>query len=412
MLDWVRANILTIGVIALAVVYLIGVLIATVQGRESRGRRAIVNYINIRESSWATLATFLLGILISLAIGGLVWGIVVLVLVLVHPAGNSALLYLLQNAAGLVTGTVVGALFVFWPGFFTVRAGEKAFLTLFGIPFGRLGPGWGWVFPGFMTVNKEISAAMQDRTDAAEEYLTGDGLEIFVESEITVAVVDPLLVQGIQAASVRDYISARRKAAVRKYIGTLSASQSLRKAMNEDATIEDQVALFEDLRNFKGEITRNGPNTILGILNDELPAYGLRAQQVQVENVRFNDRLEASSERVFDEIAEALGLRKDALNKALNAKTLREALFRDLGLELNNLTNPEKLAQLRRDVAYALAAEGQGGYNYLDFGGQPPPGVIVTTPSTPSTPTGGNNGKRSSTLVPTNDNGRKGPTRH
>jgi hypothetical protein len=379
-LAWISVNILLVIAVILAAIVLV-LLIAG--GRESSAPGASARYAAIRASSSATIMTFIIGILVSAAIAAIIWlGFVWLVRPYFPPAIYPPWVWYPLHLLGIVAGILV-ATPLFFAGRFDILAGQKAFLYFFGIPFGRLGPGWAWIFPGLMSFELKETAAIQDKSAKPEEYLTAEGIEMFVESEATVAIEDPLLTKAIQGGDIAAYVSARRRSAVRRYISTVSMRSVIDLATKEDPTATELAELFKEIKSAKGEISANGPNTVIGYMNEEIAAFGLRAQQVQFETVLFNDALESKSQRIFEEVAEALGLRKDATNKAMVIKALDDKLLSDMGIKTDDLTKEEKLDMLRRGIAFALAAEGQGNYNFNDFGQPPPSGVMVgVTPTT------------------------------
>ena len=266
----------------------------------------------------------------------------------------------------------------------TINPGEKMYLRFLKIPFGNLGAGLAWIPRWIMDYKKESSQARENESVKAEEYLTKNGVEIMIASGVTYLVKNPLLAQGIApGGDIAKYVNAQRQAAVRRFIGAQKLDMSL--AFKEGPTPPDQLDIFNQLIAIKGDVSTNGPQEVLDSMNDEICAYGIWVTQVQFTEVLFKDTLEKKIALAFEEIAEAPGLIKDMINKAAQVKVLVERTLDTAGLTLSNLDSATKLDLIKRAQAYVLASEGQGGYNYNDFGGSPPPGILVTVPSTHTT---------------------------
>lgn len=380
MLSWPQVILVLVMVLA-GLGFMILLLLRSEQISEGPGG------VSVRYGSWTTISSLGVGIFISALAGMLVWRTTLYLTDEIIPWHNLKKDYVetvgyLQHATGIIVGALVGIFLIFLPGQFTILVGQRAYASFARVPLGLFGPGWGWVIPLVMKVVPVPFAATQNSDDGPVEYSTGDGLEIFLQTGATVSVQKPLLVQTLQADSINQYITDRRNAATRRYASTITLlTDVVGRAMTENASPEDQLALFTEIRMVKGEVSKNGPGTIQDFMNEELAEFGLYANQVEVENIRFNDQLEKRSQEIFDEIAQALSLRKDALNKNLGIKTFVEQGLKDLGINPKDLTQQEKLDLFRRASAIVLASEGQGSYNFHDFGTQPPVGVVINAKS-------------------------------
>jgi hypothetical protein len=357
-------------------------------------------YSSIRAGSGSTFVWFFIGVGLSIIAGLVITYLVYALLGFIFTSGNMVV-QLVRVAIGAILGFLVGYYLVFLPGrrsknptpenpYVTIKPGEKGYFTFMGIPgvpFGNLGPGWLWRIRRFMDYEIVVSAAHEDVSDGVEEYLTENGTELFVESGVTVQVDNALLEKGILlGGNIDKYISARRKAAIRRFVGTRRIPMDL--AFIENPNPEQQLKLFQELVQIKGDVSKNGPLEVCDLMNSEISAYGLRVTQVQFAKVLFSDTLEKKIERTFDEIAEGPGLQKDMLNKAAQIHTIISKTLEHLGLKLEDLSPEQKFDLLKRAQAYVLAAEGQGGYQYHDFGQTPPSRVFVNANTNQPPPKG------------------------
>lgn len=347
---------------------------------------------HIRSGSVTTMFSLGVGLLFSILVGVIVW-VLMLKITGVVLKKDTAVVIMIRHLMGVIAGGYVGYhVFLFGRTArhgkpIDINPGQKAYLEFLGVPFGNLGPGWGWILPFWMDYKIVDTAAMQSVSEGPEEFLTANGVEVFVESEATVEVFDPMKAQGIVRAEMAAYVDARRKSAVRQLVGKYRIPIDL--AFVEKPTVEQQLQLFEKLVQIKGEISTSGPPDVWTTMNEELQDYGMKVTQVQFEKILFSDKLEKSIERTFNEIAEGPGLQKDMLNKTAQIQTFVQETTRDMGIELSDLTREEKMDLLKRAQAYVLAAEGQGGYQYHDFGQTPPRGVLINAST--NQPTRGNN---------------------
>jgi hypothetical protein len=392
MFDWLTWVVEHIAFVAIVGTVLIAVLIFAGIGaigliakqREGGGRRAANTYANIRAGSFWTLLTLLVGVVLSGAVGIVVWRVIF------DSTGyifNKPFLsvVLSRHAMGLIAAGFaaygvfqIGELVPIDPGF-------KAYLRFLKIPFGNLGAGLAWIPRWFMDYKIVNSQARENKSETAREYLTKNGVEIFVASGVSYLVNNPLLAQGIApGGDIEAYINAQREAAVRRFIGTQQLDMSL--AFKEGPTAPEQLDIFNQLVQIKGDVSANGPQEVRDSMNQEISAYGMNVTQVQFTEVLFKDTLEAKIALAFEEIAEAPGLIKDQINKAAQVKVLIDRTLDAVGLKLADLKPEVRLSLIQRGQAYVLASEGQGGYNYNDFGGSPPPGVLFTVPPTQTPP--------------------------
>lgn len=361
-----------------------GLIIAIAKFKERQNPRAQATYMSIRAGGLQTFLYLIVGAGLSLCIGIMVWDLVTMLAKGRIPVEKvPVVIVYLPHLLGALLGFAVGYYGIFLPGrlsktpdrvYFDIKPGEKAYLSIAGVPFGNLGPGWAWRMPWLMDYKLRETAAHQASSAKPEEYLTGNGTEMFIGSAVTVVINDPLLAEGVSKGDIPGYLNARREAAVRRLIG--EKELDLKLAFKKDQTPEEQQEVFEKLVKIKGDVSKNGPSKVLEYINAEIGQYGMWATQAQFTEVLFNDQLESKIQRAFDEIAEGPGLQKDALNKAAMVKIFYDLLLKLAGLKEENLTTEQRLAFIQRAQAYALAIEGQGSYNFQDFGMAPPPGVV------------------------------------
>lgn len=393
--DWIVKNATASisGLILIAIVAVIGFL-AYGRIQEKGGKKAEKTYAGMRKGSVATLGLLIGGIVASVAVGCLVWWSTSWLFGLLDLPPFT--IYL-QHAVGFIIGSLIAYYGVFLPGrlskasdnrpVFDIKPGERAFLKIFGIPFGSFGPGWGWRIPYIMSYTIDATAAHESSDTERKEYLTKNGVELFIRSGATIQIYDLLLAQAISAGDIPGYLEARRLAAVRRYV-----AENLSMNVDEAFTSTDpeqQVAAFKSLIQIKGDISSNGPSVVLGYLNEEIGAYGFNATQFQFQEVQFRDSLEKKIQRVYDEIGEGPGLKKDIMNKSMMIESFMKEKAKLLGLTLETLPQDIKLDLHRRAEAFVLAVEGQGSYNFQDFGQQVPRGVLLNMPQA-QTPTKGN----------------------
>ncbi len=343
---------------------------------------------SIRARSWKSFFWLCVGIGLSILVGLVVWWAVFQVsgYVLKKPTLTT---YYSRHVIGIFVGCLVGCYYVFLNGEqFTINPGQRAYLTLLGIPFDNLGPGRAWIPRRLMSYKIVDSRAHQNTSENPEVYLTSNGMEIHITSGATVMIHDPLMAQGIApGGDVEDYIDARRKAAVRRFVGQKKLEIDL--AFKENPTADEQLQLFKQMVQIKGDVTYNGPSEVRNFMNAEIGAYGMQVTQVQFDEVLFSDTLEEKIELTFDQIAAGPGLHKDMLNKASQIQTFLTQSLAHIGItDIKTLTKEEKFDLLRRTQAYVLASQGEGGYQYYDFGQAPPRGVLVDAKSNQPQPKG------------------------
>lgn len=373
--------------LAVAIAAAAGILVALAKFRERHGPRADATRVSIRDGSSQTFISLVTGLGFGLWVAFVIWDVTARVLGwwMAGPAIPPTFL-LLRHLLGLGAGIMAGYA-LFEAGRFNILPGTKAYLTLFGFPFGNLGPGWGWRIPGIMEVKERTTQAVQDTDGQPVEYITETGVQLFIDTGATVQITDPLLAEAITAGDIQTYINSRKKAAVRAYVARLRIELDL--AFRADLTADEQEQVFLNLIHVKGDVSVNGPSQVKDAMNIELEQYGMTTTQIQFEEVSFNQQLEQKLSRAFDEIAEGPGLKKDILNKAVVIETLYTRLLEISGVSQDTLTPEQKFDLLKRAQAYALAAEGQGNYSYQDFGSAPPRGILVNVnqPQQPRTTT-------------------------
>jgi hypothetical protein len=335
----------------------------------------------IRAYAGANIISIIVGLLISTFVAVIIWLGIVLLLGHFLPGNRfPRLAFLLHHGLGLGIGAFIAYVEIFYPGITPeVNPGQKAYMKIFGIPFGKFGVGYAWTFPWFMEFKIIDTTAIQEKDEGKKEYLTKNGVEIFVESESTYSIDDPLAAQGIQTSSISEFVKSVRHASVREWIA--EKSFNIEPALKVNPSLEEQVGVALLINGLKGEIASQGPGEIIRRMNEKLAEFGLKVSQVQFREVLFSEKLEESAQLLFEEMLQAGGRARNAANMNTVAQTITEGVLRDAGTDRSTLTREELLALADKNFARAMAMEDQGGYNFNDFGGRVPPGVMVTTPS-------------------------------
>lgn len=322
-----------------------------------------------RSGSRTTIATLFLGIAVALLGGIILWG----------------LLYGFTSLASwaIVVMSVVFAWIIFQSGRFTVLEGEGGFMKFLGTPFGRLGPGYGWVLPGIMKVVTVNTQAFIDSGENDDSYRTGDNIELLVDSDASFAVSNPREFATIEKAAVLKYVNAARQDVLRAHIHKFTVNNILRDFLNKDLSPGQLMDPLEKIRILKNDITNNGGEELLRELNSKVEKYGLIAEALHIKNVFFNKEVEKKAQRLFEEGLEAPGLQRDASSKGMMADTLFNSMLKSAGLTRDELTKEERMLWMEQAMAAAMAIEDKGTFVYIN--GKHGGSRVFINPNKPST---------------------------
>jgi regulator of protease activity HflC (stomatin/prohibitin superfamily) len=347
----------------------------------------------IMDYSENTLISLYVGGLVCAAVAGAIW---VLFYRFTSFVPISTLSVIARHFIGLALGITVGAL-LFRAGLFTIDPGERAYWELLQYPMGTLGVGKGWLPPLITQWHSMPIRNREESDERRQEYITGEGVELFVKSASTYRVFDPLLAQTIEESDIDEYVRERRRDAVRRFVNQQRVD-NMELAYKEKPSLDDQLKLARMIRELKGDVSYNGPSHVQKMMNEQMAAKGVEVTEVQFSEVTFNEKLEQAAQLVFEQMLRSAGIAKDASNLVATADILAgniDLLLKRFGIEgKQNLENPETremildiLREAGNNLDRALSIDGRAGYQHFQFGGdQRNTGRVIVNPNPPTTP--------------------------
>ncbi len=331
--------------------------------------------------SGKTITSFLIGIAASILLTLIIWSATTIFMGSYFDIPDFPwFAWSLRNAVGLLLGILAG-FFFFETGRFNIEPSHQAYATFLGYPFTMFGVGDGWVIPGLMEVHSESTAAHQDVGEGPSKYPTKNGVPITLDSESTYVVENVLRATRMPVDQRPQFVAATRAAAVRKYIGTKEFRVSeLNPGITEENTpLSQRTKILEFINGLKGEISNQGPEWVLKEMNYTLREFGLRAKQVQLENVSFDPTMEKKAERIYDEMLEGAGLGLNSVNQSNVADSIMDRTLARAGLKKEDLTPDQRLRLATLAHNQAMSAEGQASVIHVES----------STPITPNVNVGG-----------------------
>lgn len=323
-----------------------------------------------------TTASLVFGIVFSAVLGLLAFELFYVILSRLLPPQNYGNIAAVLGWAEIGFTAMLGifaAVVLYESGKFTIELGQKGFFYILGVPLDiDLSVGLGWYIPLLMSV--EISSVSALRVDPGKQTnMTRGGVEVTSDLSGLYEIDDIQKVRMIQGESVEGFVSSALIETAREFIAGKDVEVSA--AYMGDLDNTKAYELLNKIAAFKHAVEGNG-RYLAAEVTKKIEDYGLRMTKVQIEHVSLAPEVEAAAQRIVSEALEAGGLTKDAKNKSAVAKALLQT-FIENGVDLSKLDKAAAAEYIDRNLDRALAIEGKGSVRRINFGGQPPRGMII-----------------------------------
>ncbi len=320
-----------------------------------------------------------IGIIVSLLIGAAIGLLVSIYLSYTFPTDEYDLLDGYTTYVGGFIALVVAAV-IFFGGLHRLFVGQTGYWMWLGDPApfkaNRLGPGYLWGLPIFMSLEIRSSEAVDVKT-GDQASATGDGLETEWSADSTYKVINlEEFEANITEAGTPNFVQGVFIEAMRKSITGLKVSEDEEFSL-ANITLEEATNLARNIAKFKTAVKNNG-DEIRRIANEKLVPMGLQLGTVQVTNIKATGEIEKQIQEIVNEALQNATLTRDARNKTSVADEFVKNFKQQMGDAAWNALSPDRKAELiEGSQEMAMANEGKATIKSERWRGRQPTGIYT-----------------------------------